>query len=595
MRSPTWSGSRTIGTSGCARRTATLVSGDGKVRVIRSEDGVTWDSVALLDYGPEYDMRDAKLTVTNSGRLMLNTAAAPLASPLERQSLCWFSANGTDWPATPHEVGEPNWWLWSVAQHPGGDIYGIGYGDLVTDAPATTTRLYRSDDGVDYQTLVSPLTAEAGTNEAGLLFRQDGSAVVLVRRDGYGAQSLVGVSSGDYTNWTFHTLDKQVGGPEIIELPDGNIVAATRLYDGTVRTALSWLDPDQGEMVELLTLPSGGDTSYPGLVWRNDRLWCTYYSSHEGKANIYFAEVLVHEYTPGPVELVCQHRGNNHPATEGWTLYNGGAGTTEGPVTSDPVEGLDAWNISDTSTLGGSTRPYVITPTTEQMDRAAEAGWVLSARVRVIGSPDNPDSSIYAEYASNVDSLDRRFYMNLGSDANGDPIVALAGGPSVTLSGWGDGYHLYELKYDPTAGSAGLFVDGIEQVSDYAGIGNVGLARVMWGANQSNSTGTANYNYVLFRNSFIETIPGDANHDGAVDDVDASILASHWLRQGGVTWEDGDFNGDATVNDADAAVLAAHWGAGGAESAPQVPEPTTPTLLLGVGLLLGWRRLRRFA
>jgi len=38
-----------------------------------------------------------------------------------------------------------------------------------------------------------------------------------------------------------------------------------------------------------VTLPSGGDTSYPGLLWHEERLWVSYYSSHEGKTSIYLA------------------------------------------------------------------------------------------------------------------------------------------------------------------------------------------------------------------------------------------------------------------------------------------------------------------
>jgi hypothetical protein len=41
----------------------------------------------------------------------------------------------------------------------------------------------------------------------------------------------------------------------------------------------------------VLTLPSGGDTSYPGLVFYDDLLWVSYYSSHEGKASIYLAKI----------------------------------------------------------------------------------------------------------------------------------------------------------------------------------------------------------------------------------------------------------------------------------------------------------------
>ena len=77
----------------------------------------------------------------------------------------------------------------------------------------------------------------------------------------------------------------------MIRLPNGRIVAATRLYDGKVRTSLSWIDPEAGAMQEFLALPSGGDTSYAGLVWHEDLLWVSYYSSHEGKTSIYLAKV----------------------------------------------------------------------------------------------------------------------------------------------------------------------------------------------------------------------------------------------------------------------------------------------------------------
>ena len=58
-------------------------------------------------------------------------------------------------------------------------------------------------------------------------------------------------------------------------------------------------------------------------------------------------------------------------------------------------------------------------------------------------------------------------------------------------------------------------------------------------------------------------MPGDANRDGVVDDVDASILGANWLVPSGATWADGDFNSDGKVDDRDAAILAAHWTGGG--------------------------------
>jgi len=51
------------------------------------------------------------------------------------------------------------------------------------------------------------------------------------------------------------------------------------------------MEPDRYEPV--LTLPSGGDCSYPGLVWHENLLWMSYYSSHEGKTSIYLAKIEI--------------------------------------------------------------------------------------------------------------------------------------------------------------------------------------------------------------------------------------------------------------------------------------------------------------
>jgi hypothetical protein len=128
-------------------------------------------------------------------------------------------------------------------------------------------------------------------NETSLLFLPDQSCLCLLRRDGQPGTGKLGAAKPPYTNWTWKDLGLRIGGPHMIRLPDGRIVAAGRLYDGAVRTSLLWLDPSAGKLTEFLKLPSGGDTSYPGLVWHDGLLWVSYYSSHEGKTCIYLAKV----------------------------------------------------------------------------------------------------------------------------------------------------------------------------------------------------------------------------------------------------------------------------------------------------------------
>lgn len=83
----------------------------------------------------------------------------------------------------------------------------------------------------------------------------------------------------------------RLGGPALLRLPDGRLLAAGRLYDRKVRTGLLWLDPVNGELKEFLSFPSGGDTSYPGLVLHEGLPGVSYHSSHEKQTSIYLAKV----------------------------------------------------------------------------------------------------------------------------------------------------------------------------------------------------------------------------------------------------------------------------------------------------------------
>lgn len=262
------------------------VSPDGALRVISSADGARWKSAALIT-SDVADLRDAKITVTPKGQLMLSGAGA-LHDPRHdtHQSYAWFSKDGTSW-SEPHEVGDPGFWLWRVSWHKG-TAYGIGYG---CGQQRGSIRLYKSDNGRDFETLVENLFDEGYPNETSMVFADDARCYCLLRRDGVATSAQLGISSPPYTAWKWTDLGTRVGGPHMIRLPDGRLVAAVRLYDGGARTSLCEVDVEAGTLTEFLQLPSGGDTSYAGLVWHERLLWVSYYSSHEGKTSIYLAKV----------------------------------------------------------------------------------------------------------------------------------------------------------------------------------------------------------------------------------------------------------------------------------------------------------------
>jgi hypothetical protein len=261
------------------------VSPDGAIRVLTSFDGTNWASATRLT-STNADLRDAKITITPANGLML-TAAGALHQPSRHshQTYVWFSADGTNWSA-PTAIGEPDMWLWRVTWHRG-SAYSVGY----DTKGEKFVRLYSSSDGRDFKPLVQKLFDEGYPNESSMIFQPDDTALCLLRRDGEPPSGQLGSATPPYTNWDWKDVGAKIGGPHMVRLDDGRIVACVRLYDGGARTSLGWLDPKSGKFSEFQKLPSGGDNSYAGLVWHDPLLWISYYSSHEGRTSIYLAKI----------------------------------------------------------------------------------------------------------------------------------------------------------------------------------------------------------------------------------------------------------------------------------------------------------------
>jgi hypothetical protein len=269
------------------REGAGHVSPDGKIRVLASKDGRNWTSAALIAQN-DRDLRDPKIAIAPNGSLMIYAAAADRPKTrVTHQSVACFSKDGRSWSPLV-DVAEKNIWLWRLAFR-----NNVGYGVGYDTAGETFVRLYKTDDGQKFEPVVDKLFAEESPNESGLVFEPDGTLLCLLRRDGRPGNGLLGSAKPPYTNWEWKDVGAKIGGPQMIRLDDGRLIAGVRLYDGGARTSIVQIDRTTGRLTELLKLPSGGDTSYPGLVLHDGQLWVSYYSSHEGKTSIYLARVQV--------------------------------------------------------------------------------------------------------------------------------------------------------------------------------------------------------------------------------------------------------------------------------------------------------------
>lgn len=286
------------------------VGGDGKIRVHVSADGDTWESAALIDE-PEIDLRDPKFSVTPDDRLMIVAGGSVYRGGktlLGRRPRVMFSADGKTW-TKPEKVLAEGDWLWRVTWH-AGICYGTSYdASQRTSAAAKEAnqseqpaapgpadwklKLYRSTDGVKFD-LITHLDVPGYPNETTLRFLADGRMLALARREAGTKLGWIGTSKAPYADWKWHDAGMRVGGPNFMQFPGGELWAVVRKYgDKSTNTSAQTVLAEMTEesLKPVLTLPSGGDTSYAGLVLHDDLLWISYYSSHEGKSSIYLAKV----------------------------------------------------------------------------------------------------------------------------------------------------------------------------------------------------------------------------------------------------------------------------------------------------------------
>jgi hypothetical protein len=258
---------------------------DGSLRVITSVDGDAWESATRLKIGVE-DLRHPKLVVTPNGEFMASAACELLhAKTHSLESYVWFSNDGRKW-SDAIRVCDPNYLLWRVTWHE--DLcYGIAY----DRGEAKNIRLYQSLDGRHFDALVENLYDVGYPNQNSIVFLPDNTALCLVRRDSEPVNGLLGISRPPYREWEWKDIGVQIGGPDMLALPDGRLVACVRLYQPRQRTGLGLVDRQSGRFTEFLELPSDGDNGYAGMVWRDNLLWVSYYSSHEEKTAIYLAKV----------------------------------------------------------------------------------------------------------------------------------------------------------------------------------------------------------------------------------------------------------------------------------------------------------------
>ena len=200
--------------------------------------------------------------------------------------------------------------------------------------------------------------------------------------------------------------------------------------------------------------------------------------------------------------LIC-HKGDNDPSTEGWYRSKIADGKVmEQAVAEDPVDGLAAWSIDDDGTpesrVALSYQKMLTVPELAVVDGRR---WRFTIHLRVVESLHRPNFSVCGEVANST----TRYLMRFTADDQDNTVLTLGlNGPLMTAKVPDLGYHRFDFVFDPTRGENGelaVFVDGDQEplLTGHAGESWKDVTpRLVWGSNESASSGQGHYHLVEF-------------------------------------------------------------------------------------------------
>lgn len=291
---------------------------DGEIIVLTSPNGDNWSLLQKYDLDG-YDLRDPKFLISPAGNLLVNTEGFSHSSPKKRVNVVYTVSlsdvskpilgglSGLDYDVisdnTSSYVGpkdrddaddylnkmikiDVTYWPWRFTEY-NGKYYSWSY-----TANTKDFKLIETENFNQHRTVCTPNLLNSPT-ESTIRFAND-SIYSLLRKPGNALLGRASVNNLCKEKW----LELQIvnfGGPNFIFFNNHQILMCGReeLNGGALAYTTVYLyDLLKNKITYKMRLPSGGDTSYPGLLLEGRQLWVSYYSSHEdGKAEIYFVKI----------------------------------------------------------------------------------------------------------------------------------------------------------------------------------------------------------------------------------------------------------------------------------------------------------------
>lgn len=240
-----------------------------KIIVQKSDDLEHWYKIREIVI-PDLDLRGSHF-IQSANSLFLHFSGRDAESSNSRRKMYYVDLINS--PFTPNLIeNDTNLddWLWCVTAHQG-SYYSVGY---KINQPAY---LYQTQN-INQFRKIAEFRFQGKPTEATLRFQEDEAYMLMRRNDTTALLLNFNINTPDlYSTYDLPMTD--YGGPNFI-FYENYIIMGGRVERKTV---LSTFDLTTNEFKHLVTLPSEGDNSYPGLAIVDQTLYVTYYS--EDKPN----------------------------------------------------------------------------------------------------------------------------------------------------------------------------------------------------------------------------------------------------------------------------------------------------------------------
>ncbi|MCE9591193.1 MAG: hypothetical protein K8S99_11790 [Planctomycetes bacterium] len=255
------------------------VSDNGKVIMLRSRDeGVSFEHVAL--FRGAVDTRDAHLYKVNERRMHV---VAFETLPVCITNTAWTD-DGLTWSPLTRYTGADGWWLWHPEWHKG-KHYCAGYTWKKEDGSGrNAVAWFESDNGIDWKQIAVLREGDEIPSETNLCFRENGEALLLVRREFGDKSPLLMTSKPPYRQWTAVEIPVPIVGLAMWLVND-DIWFSGRWFLNDDVAHMGVFRLENGKPVLQMVLPSGPgwDFSYMGVArhpLNSSRFALSYYSGH---------------------------------------------------------------------------------------------------------------------------------------------------------------------------------------------------------------------------------------------------------------------------------------------------------------------------